>query len=494
MRMHKRGRIRLLALLLVFAVIAAACGDDDDSTPATDPPASGDDSAAAADGDDGDDGATSDDGDDGATSDDGDDGATSDDGNDGATLVDGDDPTVDQGETPGSYPDAELVVSRWAGDPWTAAQMASAERWANRTGADVSFDAIPYETLHDKQVLESTSGGVYDIMYVHPSWFGEFVDAGFLYPIDDFLANADLNPGGAGPEAYLPSVLSQGASGGVQYCLPDFVSTIVLAYRVDLFEAAGIAEPVTLDDIVAAAAALDSDDIAGITLPGKRTGATADVMSTLITAFGTWWFDDDGLTSLDVDAATSAVEFYASVAPYTPPGLLNFHLDEAATAAAQGQAAMIISTTPSLSALEDPERSNTVGQWDYVAIAADASRPSGELIYWNWCIGAESSDPEAAYSFLRSWTSGEEQAEVAVVAGTAGATHDFYENESLLEQLPFLTAMQNALTNANAQPSLPTWPQAQEEIELQVQAAIEGDVTPAEAAANMRSALEEILG
>ena len=51
-----------------------------------------------------------------------------------------------------------------------------------------------------------------------------------------------------------------------------------------------------------------------------------------------------------------------------------------------------------------------------------------------------------------------------------------------------------SLTNANPQPSLPDWPQAQEEIELQVQEAIEGNVTPAEAAANMRSALEEILG
>lgn len=228
-------------------------------------------------------------------------------------------------------------------------------------------------------------------------------------------------------------------------------------------------------------------------LPGKRTGAVADVMGTLITGYGTWWYDAAGKPSLDKAAAAKALKFYGDVAKFAPAGLLNFHVDEVATAAAQGQAAMAISTTPSLSALEDPARSSTVGKWGYAPLAADAAKPSGELIYWNWCINAKSKSPAAAYSFIQYWTSGSQQAAVAKAAATAGATKDFYENKELLTSLPFLTAMQAALGNANPQPSLSVWPKAQDNIELSVQEVIEGKKTPEAAADAIAAMLQEVL-
>jgi ABC-type glycerol-3-phosphate transport system substrate-binding protein len=397
-------------------------------------------------------------------------------------------------EPVGKFPDANLTLSRWAGDPWTAAQVKAAEAWSVATGGKITVDAIPYENLHDKDALEM-SNGTYDIMYVHPSWFGEFASSGALLPIDDLLANKDANPPGYSKDSFVPSVLSQGAYDGKQYCLPDFVSSVILAYRKDLLEAAGIAPPKSLADIVAAAAKLNGKDgIAGITLPGKRAGAVSDVMGSLITGYDNWWYDASGATSLDAASAAKALKFYADVAKYTPSGLLNFHVDEVATAAAQGQAAMAISTTPSLSALEDPARSKTVGKWGYAPLAVDGSKPSGELIYWNWCINAKSKSPEAAYSFLQYWTSGDQQAGVAKAAATAGATKDFYENKELLASLPFLTAMQAALGNANPQPSLAAWPKAQDNIELAVQEVIEGKKTPEAAADGLVSMLKEVLG
>jgi len=398
------------------------------------------------------------------------------------------------GDPVGKFPDVSLTVSRWAGDPWTAAQVKAAEAWSAATGGKVVIDAIPYENLHDKDALEMASG-TFDIMYVHPSWFGEFASSGGLRPIDDFLADPAKNPPGYSADSFVPSVLVQGKYNGKQFCLPDFVSSVILAYRKDLFEAAGIAPPETLDDIVAAAAKLDGQDgVAGITLPGKRAGAVADVMATLITANGNWWFDADGKTTLDPAAAAEALKFYRDVAKFTPQGLLNFHVDEVATAAAQGQAAMAISTTPSLSALEDPARSKTVGKWGYAPLAVTADKPSGELIYWNWCINAASKNPEAAYSFIQYWTSGDQQAAVAKAAATAGATKDFYENKELLASLPFLPAMQAALGNANPQPSLAVWPKAQDNIELAVQEVIEGAKTPEDAGTGLVAMLKEVLG
>ena len=396
----------------------------------------------------------------------------------------------------GEFEGQEIVLSRWAGDPWTAGQMAAAEEWAAATGGTVVFDAIPYENLRDKQALTLSSGGDYDMAYIHPSWFGEFAQAGYFYPIDDFLADPAMNAEGFSGASYIPGILAQGNYDGVQYCVQDFISTVLLAYRKDLFDAAGIAPPETLDDIVAAAQALDGQDgISGITLAGKRTGAIADNLSTLITAQDNWWYDDDLNVTLDPAAAEVAVDFYTAVAPYTPEGLLNFHIDEASTAAAQGQAAMVIASTPSLSALEDPERSSTVGLWGYAPLAVTAGDPAGELIYWNWCISANSEHPEAAYSFLSWFTGAEQQAKIAVATAAAGATEDFYQDEEVLAQLPFLTAMNAALGNkSNPQPSIGAWGKAQDQIELAVQESISGNMTSAEAAASMVEALEAALG
>jgi multiple sugar transport system substrate-binding protein len=398
-------------------------------------------------------------------------------------------PTADGGPY-GSFPGETLTLSRWAGDPWTAGQTQAAADWGKSTGATLNIDAVPYENLHDKEALTMSSGSDFDIVYVHPSWYGEYVKAGYLAPIDDYLADKDRNPDGFSADSYLPGVLKQGNSDGVQYCLPDFVSTIVVAYRTDLFQAAGLEAPKTVDDVLADAAALNGKDgIAGIALPGKRTGAVADVMGSLLTAQGNWWFDGDGKASLDSTAATAALDFYTKAAKLAPEGMLNMAVDDAATAGATGAAAIVVSTTPSLSALEDASKSSTVGKWGYAPLAFSADKPGGELIYWNWCIAANSQHKDAAYSFLQYYTDTAQQAKVAVAAATLGATKDFYTDEDLAAKLPFLPAVNAALSNSNPQPSSADWPKIQDQLETAVQDAISGSKSVDDAVAAMQTAL-----
>ncbi len=363
------------------------------------------------------------------------------------------------------------------------------------TGGTVNIDAIPYENLREKQVLEMSSGtGAYDVVYVHPSWFGEYVEAGYLLPIDDYLNDPALNPSGFSTDEYVPSIFELGNYDGKQYALQDFIATVLLAYRKDVFEAEGIAPPESWEDVLAAAEQLNGKDgMAGIVMPGKRTGAVADVYSSLIIGADTWYFDENGKASLDTQAAAEAMEFYAKAAQYAPEGVLNFHWDEAVTAAAQGKAAMLITLSTTLAWLDDPSRSSTVGQWDYIPLKYQGE-PAGEVIYWNWAIPADTQNPEAAYEFLRWFAAGPQQGRVAVEAFTGGGTKDFYADPALTEKLPFMGAVQEALTKSEPQPSLAEWPQIQEAIELEVQNAISGKATPEEAAQSVRDTLDEMLG
>lgn len=395
----------------------------------------------------------------------------------------------------GRFKGQKLVLSRWSGDPWTSEQSSAASVWGKDTGASIKISAVPYENLRDKQSLTLTGAGGYDIVYVHPSWFGEFAKAGLLAPIGEYLSDPSRNPPGFSAASYLPAPLTQGKYRGTLYGLPDFISTIVLAYRSDLLEQAGIQTPVTLQDVLAAAAKLNNrNGMAGLALPGQRTGAVADVVSSILTAQGNWWYDSTPKPTLSDAAARTAVEFYVSAAKYAPPGLLDAAVDNAATSGAQGKAAMVISTTPSLQALQDPSKSSTVGKWGYAPLAVTAGKPSGELIYWLWCITAKSKYKDAAYSFLQWYTNTAQQALIAVQGGTAGATKAFYTDGALTAKLPYLPALGKALSNSNPQPSLPAWPHAQDTIETAVQDAVTGKQSVAAAVQSMQAAVHTALG
>ncbi|MGH7903147.1 MAG: ABC transporter substrate-binding protein [Candidatus Dormibacteraceae bacterium] len=399
-------------------------------------------------------------------------------------------------DTPvGKFSGKTVNLLRWAGDPWTAATKDAASRWDAATGGQLTVGAIPYENLETKEALALSSGtGSYDILYVHPGWFGQFAKAGYLQGIGGYLSDAGMNPSGFSTSDYIPAIFKQGSYNGKQYCLQDQVSTILVAYRKDLYQKYNLKAPTSWDDLLNNAKVLNAQSgMAGLAIPGKAIGDISDVMSSLLTGEGTWWYDSHGKAALDVAKTTQAIQFYVNASKYSPSGMLNMHYDDVTTAAAQGKAAQLITLSTELAWLNDPSKSKTVGDWAYAPLAYNG-KAGGELIYWNWCIAAGSKNPKAAYSFLQWYTSTPEQAKIAPVAATGGATKGFYADQSLTQSLPFLPAMQQALANSNPQPSLAQWPQLQDKIEHAVQSAISGSTSPAQAAQEISQQLRSTLG
>src|SRR5262249_6576875 len=162
------------------------------------------------------------------------------------------------------------------------------------------------------------------------------------------------------------------------------VGNLLIGYRKDVFEKNNIPAPKDWNDVVSAAKTLNGKDgMAGIAIPAKRTDAPEVLMAGLISMQGTWWIDDQGRPAVDKAKLSNAFKQYAEAAKYAPSGVLNAHFDEAATAAAQGKAAQLLSITPVLAWLEDPSRSQTVGKWGYIPLK-NQNQIGGEFFYWLW--------------------------------------------------------------------------------------------------------------
>jgi multiple sugar transport system substrate-binding protein len=119
----------------------------------------------------------------------------------------------------------------------------------------------------------------------------------------------------------------------------------LLFYRTDLFDAAGLDAPESYDDIMAAAEALDSPDVAGFvgaTTPGDAF--TQQTFEHLALANGCEMVDEDGEVTMDSDECVAAFQFYGDlIGNYSVAGSQD--VDTVRAAYFAGQAAMAIWST-----------------------------------------------------------------------------------------------------------------------------------------------------
>ena len=141
------------------------------------------------------------------------------------------------------------------------------------------------------------------------------------------------------------SALALTADGDTQLAVPSESWIQLLVYRKDLFEQAGLAEPTTYDDILAAAEALDSPDVAGFVGANVAGDAfTAQTMEEIGLGNDCQLVDEEGEVTFDSDQCVEALDFYGQLMQnYTVSGAQDVDTTRASYFA--GQAAMIIWST-----------------------------------------------------------------------------------------------------------------------------------------------------
>jgi ABC-type glycerol-3-phosphate transport system substrate-binding protein len=228
-RRTSRGASRAAAVLVAASLVAVACGGDDDDaadTPegttaaeATEP-AAGTATTAA-----------------------------------GATTPAGDGETIRLWLNGGDTPD-ELV------------DFAIAQFNAIHPDVTVQFERQEWTGLVEKLTTSLSSSDSPDVVEFGNTQAQTFEAAGAVVDLTEH--QADL-----GGDDLLQSLLEAGTYDGKFYAVPYYAGARVIIYRKDLFEAAGVEIPTTLDEFLAAGVALkeanaDVPNFSGIYLPGRN--------------------------------------------------------------------------------------------------------------------------------------------------------------------------------------------------------------------------------
>jgi multiple sugar transport system substrate-binding protein len=344
----------------------------------------------------------------------------------------------------------ELVISRWAG-PHADDQAAVLKQFENETGIRVRMDAIDYFQLRQKQTLNlSGKTGAYDLVWAQEVWLPEYVSAGYLLPLDDFVKDASLSGKDFDLSDFNPNLIKINTINGKLYALPTFVQTPLMVYNKELLKKAGLQPPKTWEETLAVAKALH-DKGKGIALPAKQGLAAVDIWIAMARSNNGNYFNPEGKLQLVTEPNIATVQFWKDLVTVAMKGSTNWHFDEVNKALQFAEAPIGLSISGLCGALEDEQQSKVAGKLGYAALPYKI-RPFGTLSFWSWGVAADSRHPKEAYRLAAWLTSKAIEKQMSLKDGQIAARQSLYSDPELVAKAPWLPGVAEALQNADTQP------------------------------------------
>ncbi|WP_166999437.1 extracellular solute-binding protein [Paramicrobacterium fandaimingii] len=179
-------------------------------------------------------------------------------------------------------------------------------------GSTLTVEMQPWEDIVSRlQTSLASESETPDIVEIGNTKTVTFADVGALADVTDMYDDV-------GGDDLIPSFVEAATIDGKIYAYPLYAGTSVMFYRTDLFEKAGIEQPKTLDDLVAASAALQEANPDGTKAFKGMYLPVADIHgmeSWLFTHGANYAHKEDGkwVSGLDTPEAKAALEQLQSI-------------------------------------------------------------------------------------------------------------------------------------------------------------------------------------
>jgi multiple sugar transport system substrate-binding protein len=353
---------------------------------------------------------------------------------------------------------------------------------------DVQLRYIPDDAEYRRRLAADFSANVpSDVMLMNHRRMGDFAVRGALEPLGPYMARSQVLV----EDAFFEPAMKSFDLDNQLWCIPQNISSLVVYYNKDLFDAAGVSYPSddwTWDDFLNAGLALTMDaDGDGIT---DQYGAAIDPILFRLAPFiwqngGELVDDPDNPTQLVLDSppALAAFQWFVDLQA-------RHHIvpDAAAEAAESGEGRFLNGTlamyfnsrrsTPTIRAVEGLN-------WD-VAPLPRGSQPASILHTDGYCMAASSKVKEAAWRLIEFANSQPGQELMAQTGRTVPSLRAVAESPVFLEP---------ALPPANSRvwvdivpvlrqvPTMAGWVAIEDAASAEIERAFYGETTVKEAAA-----------
>jgi ABC-type glycerol-3-phosphate transport system substrate-binding protein len=346
---------------------------------------------------------------------------------------------------------AELLVSVWAG-PHADLQKTIISN--GYSANNVTVDDVDYGNLKTKQLtsFQAASGsGNYDVVWVNSQWMKEYVDNGYILPVDDYIASAGIDM-----SVYSAGLLEGCTYDGKVYGFPTYAQTLIIAYDSEVFEQEGQKVPTNVEELIQVAKYFKEKGT-GIAIPAKQGGAATTLFSQLLYSDGGYYFNEAGALDLTSKECIYAASVYDQLAQYSIEGCLGWHHDEVAEAVRMKDAPIGIIMSGLANQNADPEKSLIVDTVKYASLSGKNGIAAASNTFWVWAVASNSAVPEASFD-LSAWLASPETEKKQTLADQQiSAINTLAEDPEILAKTPYLPVVMEQLSNGRMDPVLTNW-------------------------------------
>lgn len=385
-------------------------------------------------------------------------------------------------------------------DQFSSVLTMIAPKFEEETGATVKVDILDYGSLLTKTTADfvaDTAG--YDLVTMDIVWAGQYAANGYTVDLADWIKRDAAE---IGLDDIYPKLMeSLGQYQGKQIAYPFAGYANLLAYRKDLFDAAGLKAPATMEELVESAYKLTdaSKGVYGFVANGQKGPAVAQDWMQYNAEMGGSILNAEGKPALNSEANVKSLTVYRDLfKKAAPPGAADYDWGGREESFRQGLAATMQTWSVGAPGYYDPKMSKIV---DKVAIAL-APRGAGlpELYGiggWGLAINADVPDErkDAAWTFIKWVTSPAIQKEMNLLGAGSYMRKSTLADSELNAKYPFLPLIAKAFEKGDGdyRPRIPEYPEIQDLLGTAVNSVLVGTTEPQAALDAAQAAAEKLF-
>lgn len=371
-------------------------------------------------------------------------------------------------------------------------------QYSGRIRAEVETVGQPAEALQRALTQFLSGSAVYDVLGVlRVPQVGAYLE-----PLTPFFQREGVAPA----RLYGSSGLADLLYRGQVVALPFRLNMNVLYYRRDLFQAAGLRPPASLEEYLDAARRLTRRSGSVVEVYGAGLELSEPQWSTIslgdfLLAHGGRFVTGDGRRpheSLRGELTVRILRLFRQLAEEgVVPNPLSYSYQENVSLWQQGRVAMSPEHVGRVFLVEDPGVSRVVGRVGYAPLPSrrtGSERPVFRATVWKLGIDRNSGKKEAAWEFVKFVTSVDQLRRVLLATGNPAPLADVYNDPEVRRRVPYAEAVRTQLRVGYADPlPIPRASEVERVVHEEVHAVVLGRKAPEAAAADLYRRVEEVL-
>ena len=370
-------------------------------------------------------------------------------------------------------------------DQFAAVLVDMAPQFKEATGAEIKVDIMDYGSLLTKTTADFVAHtGGYDLITMDIVWAGQFAANGYTMDLTDLMKRdaAEIKT----DDIYPKLMDALGNYKGKQVAYPFAGYANVLAYRKDLFDAAGLKPPATMEELVEDAYKLTdpAKKQYGFVANGQKGPAVAQDWMQYNAEMGGSILDADGKPALNSEANIKSLEVYRDLfKKAAPPGAADYDWGGREESFRQGLSATMQTWSVGAPGYYDPKISKIV---DKVGIALAPRGKGLPELYgiggWGLAINADIKDKqkEAAWAYIKWITSPAVHKEFNLKGAGSYIRKSELADAELNAKYPFLPLLDKAFEKGDGdyRPRIPEYPEIQDILGTAVNSVLVGNSDP----------------